>query len=120
LAKTYADFVRDARTRVREVPADEARRLHDAGETVFLDVREGEETVRGVVAGAVCVPRGILEGHVGDWIPSPATPVVVYCASGARSALAADVLQQMGYASVVNLAGGFRAWVGGGHPVAPR
>jgi rhodanese-related sulfurtransferase len=120
LAKTYADFVREALARVREVPAHEARRLHEAGETVFLDVREGEETVRGVVPGAVCVPRGILEGHVGDWIPAPETPVVVYCAAGNRSALAADVLGQMGYTDVASLAGGFRAWVGGGHPVAPR
>jgi rhodanese-related sulfurtransferase len=119
--KTYGDFVRDALTRVKEISAADARRRHDAADgAVFLDVREGEETVRGVVPGAVCVPRGILEGHVEDWIPSPATEVVVYCASGNRSALAADVLLQMGFTNVRNLAGGLRAWVQGGNPVAPR
>jgi rhodanese-related sulfurtransferase len=116
--KTYADFVRDALTRVREIPAAEARRRLDAGEgTVFLDVREGEETVRGTVPGAVCVPRGLLEGHVEDWIP-PDAEVVCYCAAGNRSALAADVLQQMGYSRVSSLAGGLRAWAAAGNPVA--
>jgi rhodanese-related sulfurtransferase len=119
--KTYADFVRDALTRVKEISAEDARRRFDADDgVVFLDVREGEETARGVVPGAACVPRGVLEGHVGDWIPSPATEVVVYCAAGNRSALAADVLGQMGFSNVRSLAGGFRSWVQGGNPVAAR
>jgi rhodanese-related sulfurtransferase len=121
VAKTYADFVREALSRVKEVGLEEARARLDADAgVVFLDVREGEETIRGTIPGAACVPRGILEGHVHDWLPSPATEVVVYCAAGNRSALAADVLGQMGYTNVRSLAGGFRAWAMGGNPVAPR
>jgi rhodanese-related sulfurtransferase len=120
--KTYADFVRDALARVPEVAVEEARRRFDARDgTVFLDVREGEETARGTIPGALCVPRGLLEGHVEDVILSPQTQVVCYCGAGQRSALAADVLRQMGYENATSLAGGFRAWVMAGNPVAaPR
>jgi rhodanese-related sulfurtransferase len=117
--KTYADFVRDALTRVSEIPVGEARRRLDSGDAVvFLDVREGEETARGMIPGAVCVPRGILEGHAPEWIPSDDAEVICYCAAGNRSALAADVLQQMGFRNVRSLAGGLRAWALGGNPVA--
>jgi rhodanese-related sulfurtransferase len=55
------------------------------------------------------IPRGTLEGAVEARIPRD-RPVVIYCASGNRSALAADTLHQMGYEKVSSLAGGFRAW----------
>ena len=121
MAKTNQDFVREAKARIREVPPADARRRFEADEVVFLDVREGEETARGTVPGAIALPRGRLEGHAHDLFPSLELPIVVVCERGNRSALAADVLQQMGFSDVASLAGGFQAWAAAGHPVgAPR
>jgi rhodanese-related sulfurtransferase len=121
VAKTYEDFVREARTRIREISAADARKRFDAKDATFLDVREWEEVSRGSVPGAAWLPRGLLEGHVDEVLESRAGPVVVYCAAGNRSALAADVMREMGYGDVASLAGGLRAWAMGGHPIgAPR
>jgi rhodanese-related sulfurtransferase len=118
VAKTYADLVREAKAKIREISVADARARHDADDgCLFLDVREGEETARGTIPGAISVPRGILEGHVLDWVPGPDAEVVCFCAAGNRSALAADVLQQMGFTNVRSLAGGFRAWATSGQPV---
>lgn len=118
MPKTYSDLVREALQVVKEVSATEARKLHDKpGSAVFLDVRESEEVRRGTIPGAMVIPRGILEGHIGDYLESYDVPLVVYCAAGNRSALASKTLLEMGYTNVRNLAGGFRAWAAGGHPV---
>jgi rhodanese-related sulfurtransferase len=118
MAKSYADFVREARAVIREVDCDAVRREQDAGgEVVFLDVREGEEVRRGTIPGAVHVPRGVLEGHVEDWISDRDAAIVVFCASGNRSALAARTLGEMGFTNVRNLEGGISAWARAGHPV---
>jgi rhodanese-related sulfurtransferase len=118
--KTYADLVREALQVVGEVSAAEARRaLDDGAGTIFLDVREPEETRRGAIPGSIVIPRGILAGHVEDVIPERATPLIVVCAAGNRSALAGKTLLEMGYTNVQSLHGGFRAWAMGGHPVGP-
>ena len=89
----------------------------DGGDAVFVDVRERAEHSAGAIAGAVAAPRGFLE-----FIADPASPMhnpalsagkrlVIYCASGGRSALATKTLQDMGYSQVANLTGGFQAWI---------
>lgn len=75
----------------------------------FLDVREPQEYNLGRLPGAVHVPRGMLEVKVEALIARDAN-IVVYCAGGGRSALAADTLHQMGYTNVSSLQGGFRDW----------
>jgi rhodanese-related sulfurtransferase len=118
MPKSYADLVREAKAVVREVSVAEARRLHDAdGSTIFVDVREPEEVRRGTIPGSLAIPRGILEGHLADFVPSYDVPLVLFCASGNRSALAGKTLLEMGYTNVANLAGGIRAWALEGHPV---
>lgn len=115
--KTYADFVADAKTRIGETSPADALAMRERGEPVtFLDVREPNEAGLGRIPGAVVIPRGLLEQHV-DGAVSRDIPVVVYCASGNRSALAADVMQQMGYTRVTSLARGFRGWVEAGGDV---
>lgn len=113
--KSGTDLIDEAKTRVREVTVAEAIALHRKGGATFLDVRDQQEVNLGRIPGAVHISRGNLETKVEGVVPRDAD-VVLYCASGNRSALAADTMRQMGYATVSSLAGGFRGWAeaGGG------
>ena len=115
-------LIGEALAEVASISVDEALELVDGGDAVFVDVRERAEHDAGAIAGAVAAPRGFLE-----FIADPATPMhnaalsagkrlVIYCASGGRSALAAKTLQDMGYSEVANLTGGFQAWIEAGGP----
>jgi rhodanese-related sulfurtransferase len=116
-AKSYHDLVREAKTRVAEVTAgDSIRLMKENPGTVFIDCREPNEAALGTVAGAVVIPRGLLEQNI-ERVASRDKKVVIYCASGNRSALAADSLRQMGYQDVATMAGGFRAWIEAGGEV---
>ena len=116
-AKTGTDLVNEAKSRIKEVSAREVRELRERGEDiVILDVREPNEWNLGRIPGAVFIPRGTLETKIEQAIPRDAS-VIIYCASGNRSALAADTMQQMGYKDVASLAGGWRDWVGAGGQV---
>jgi molybdopterin/thiamine biosynthesis adenylyltransferase/rhodanese-related sulfurtransferase len=96
-------------------PGDAAHILKSGG-AVALDVREADEFEQGALKGAVHIPRGFLEMQVAGRIPLPTTPVVVYCAGGTRSVLAADTLAQLGYSNVVSVTGGFNRWKDEGLP----
>jgi rhodanese-related sulfurtransferase len=76
---------------------------------VLLDVREPNEWALGHIPGAMHIPRGVMESAIETRVPRE-HEVVIYCASGNRSALAADVLQQMGYEKVSSMSGGIRGW----------
>ena len=115
-------LIGEALAEVGSISVDEALELVDGGDAVFVDVRERAEHAAGAIAGAVAAPRGFLE-----FIADPASPMhnaalsagkrlVIYCASGGRSALAAKTLQDMGYSEVANLTGGFQAWTEAGGP----
>ena len=117
VAKTGAQLIAEAKQRIRETSATAVREMQARGApAVYLDIREQNEWNLGHLPQATFMPRGVLETTIEQRIPR-ATTVVIYCASGNRSALAADVLQQMGYTNVSSLAGGFRAWVDGGGDV---
>jgi rhodanese-related sulfurtransferase len=111
--KSGNDLVAEAKARVKEIDAANAIAQHEKGGTVFLDVREPSEWNLGHVPDAVHIPRGQLERNVEALVDRDRN-IVVYCAHGSRSALAADTLQQMGYATVASLAGGFRDWADAG------
>ncbi|MGH9074980.1 MAG: ThiF family adenylyltransferase, partial [Acidimicrobiales bacterium] len=113
------DLLQQAKASIVEVDADEAERRF--GTASFLDVREPDEYEQGAVDGAVHVPRGNLEFQVEGRLPDKSAPVVVYCAGGARSALAAKTLGDIGYTDVVSMIGGFNKWKDEGKPwSAPR
>lgn len=91
---------------------------------VLIDLRESEERKRdGTIPGAFHAPRGMLEFYADPTSPYhrdefiPEQRVILHCASGGRSALAADTLQQMGYWDVAHLDGGFKAWKEHGQPI---
>jgi rhodanese-related sulfurtransferase len=113
MTKSGSDLVAEAKARVKEIDAANAIMEKAKSDTVFIDVREPNEWNLGHVPGAVHIPRGQLEGKVESLVDRDKN-VVVYCAGGSRSALAADTLQQMGYDKVSSLKGGFRGWAEGG------
>ena len=105
---TYRDLLADAKAQITEIDTDEAeRRLSDA---TFLDVREQDEVEQGIIPGAIHIPRGHLESNAAGKLTDPSRPLVVYCAVGNRSAFAAKTLEELGYADVVSLKGGFGQW----------
>ena len=107
----WRDMLAQARREIRETSPEEVKsRLEAEDQTVLVDIRENDETSQGVIPGAVVIPRGFLEMRVEDKIPHRDTPVVLYCAGGVRSAIAAKTLQDLGYTKVESMAGGFGAW----------
>ena len=109
--KSGYDLIAEAKKRIREVSAEEVKGMVARKDgTIMLDVREPNEWNLGHLPGAVHLPRGNLETRVEALIPRD-TPVVVYCARGNRSALAADTMREMGYENVASMAGGWFAWM---------
>jgi len=113
---SFHELLTTARSRITEVVPAEAAELLKRPGTVALDVREADEYEQGALRGAVHIPRGFLELQVAGRLPDRSVPIVVYCAVGARSALAADTMAQLGYTNVVNIAGGFNRWKDEGLP----
>lgn len=113
--KTRSELLKDARSQVAEVAPAELNR--EAPRPFLVDVREKQETDAGMLPGARHVPRGFLELRIEETVPDHDADVVLYCAGGTRSLLAARTLQEMGYRRVRSLAGGFGAWKDAGLPV---
>lgn len=118
MPKTQQDFLEEARREIPEVSAEEVEARRKRGdEFVLLDVREKDEVRAGYIDGALAIPRGFLEFQAAGQIPNTAKEVVVYCAGGARSLLAAKVLRSMGYDRVSSMAGGITRWKDAGYAV---
>lgn len=113
----FLALVNEVRARVREVGADEARRMAESG-ALLVDVREDREWEAGHARGAVHLGRGVIERDVEKAIPDKDAEIILYCGGGFRSALTADSLQRMGYSNVLSMAGGWRAWQENGGEIA--
>jgi rhodanese-related sulfurtransferase len=113
----FLELVRDAKTRVRELDVEEARRRLDANpQARLIDVREDHEWRAGHAARATHLGRGIIERDIERAVPDKQTELILYCGGGYRSALACDNLQRLGYTNVYSLDGGWRAWQESGQP----
>lgn len=119
------DFVRAAKSCITEISPEQLKAKLDAMEDLLLvDVRESAEFEHGHIGGAHLVPRGIIEAAADTSYPKHYPPlsgardqqIVLYCATSGRSAMAAAVLQMMGFKNVLNLAGGFTRWEAEGMP----
>jgi rhodanese-related sulfurtransferase len=118
-------LVADARRRIRRVTADElAGELSSGADVVLIDVREEDEIqAHGAIADSVWAPRGMLEFWADPISPDhrdefdPGRSLILYCANGNRSALAADTLARLGFHDVAQLDGGLKAWKAAGLPV---
>ena len=116
-APGFLKLVADAKARVLECTADDVKRRLDKGEKfVLVDVREESEYAAGHLPGAVHMSKGVIERDVEKAVPDPATPLVLYCGGGFRSALSADNLLKMGYTNVTSMDGGWRGWTDRGYP----
>ena len=111
MAMTVEQLVAQAKSEITEVDAKQAQTLLEKGVT-FIDVREPAECEKGTIPKAINLPRGVLEWRISadPALQDKQAPLVVYCQSGGRSALAAQILKQMGYADAASLAGGYAAW----------
>ncbi len=122
VSKGFKQMVAEANAAIETISVEDAMALHGSDDVIFFDVREGGEWAKGRVAGSAHAPRGFLEFIVDPegpmHIPALASDkkLVLYCASGGRSALAAKTLQDMGLANVCHVAGGFNAWAEAGGP----
>ena len=116
-APGFLKLVAEAKSRVRECTAADVRARQSAGGAFTLvDVREESEFAAGHLPGAVHIGKGVIERDIEAKVPDPATPLVLYCGGGFRSALAADTLQRMGYTNVLSMDGGWSGWVKAGLP----
>jgi rhodanese-related sulfurtransferase len=114
----FLRIVEDVKKRVREKSVDEVKAMLDRGEKfVLVDVREESEWAKDHLPGAVHLGKGVIERDVEQKVPDTATPLVLYCGGGFRSALAADNLQKMGYTNVISMDGGIRGWRDQGYPL---
>jgi rhodanese-related sulfurtransferase len=114
----FLKLVNDAKSRIKEVNVAEARaRMKENPDAKLVDVREDNEWQTAHAADAIHLGKGIIERDIETTVPDKATELILYCGGGYRSALAADVLQHMGYANVYSMAGGWKAWKESGAPV---
>jgi rhodanese-related sulfurtransferase len=111
-------MIEAANAAVPKITSDEAAEMIRSGNTLVVDVRDAPEVAAsGKIAGAVHVSRGMLEFRADPELPShdkafdKGKNVILYCASGGRSALAGKLLKDLGYDKVYNL-GGFKDWTG--------
>ena len=125
MPNTVKDLLAAANEAVPRVSPADAKAMIDRGEAVVVDVRDGTEVqATGKVPGALTISRGLLEFKADANSPTreaqlqPDRTIILYCASGGRSALAGKTLQDMGYEKVLNL-GGFKEWAEAGMPVEP-
>jgi rhodanese-related sulfurtransferase len=122
-SKTAAQLVQEARQRVQNLTTDQVAGELAGGNVTLVDIREEDERQAGTIPGAIHASRGMLEFYADPTSPyhraelDPQRRIILHCASGGRSALAADTLQEMGYSNVAHLDGGFKAWQAAGQPV---
>jgi rhodanese-related sulfurtransferase len=124
MERKAADMVAEAKSEVTNLTVDEVADELAQGDALLVDLREpGELAEKGRIPGSVAVPRGMLEFRADPTSAyhqegfAPDRRVIVHCASGGRSALAAKTLQEMGYTNVAHLDGGITAWADAGRPV---
>ena len=115
-SEEFLKVVHDAKSRVNECDVAGAREKIADG-SVLIDVREDNEYAAGHAEGARHMGRGIIERDIVQTFPDKETEIVLYCGGGYRSALAADMLQKMGYTNVWSMDGGWQAWQDAGAPV---
>lgn len=122
MGRSVSTMLAEARSRIENLdPQQVAEEIADA---VLIDLREKDELhSHGWIADSVWAPRGMLEFWADPASPyhraefAPGRRLILYCAFGGRSALAADTLRQMGYRDVAHLEGGLKAWTDSGRPV---
>lgn len=121
MKKTAMDLVTEAKAKVQNLSPDQVAREIEAG-ALIVDVREPGERAEVRIPASISAPRGMLEFYADPTLPYHNKElvfdrrIILHCAGGGRSALAANTLQQMGYTNVAHLDGGMKAWQEAGMP----
>jgi rhodanese-related sulfurtransferase len=123
MARSSSDLVKEAKQQVENLTPEQVNNEMEQGATL-IDIRETEELgSSGKIAGSVHAPRGLLEFYADESTPyhkpefDKNKRLILHCAGGGRSALAAKTLKEMGYENVAHLDGGIKAWKEAGLPV---
>ncbi|MDC3234451.1 rhodanese-like domain-containing protein [Candidatus Puniceispirillum sp.] len=118
--KTAKEYLADANAVVPRISSDDGIAKHDAGKSLFIDVRDSGDILKsGTIAGALRIPRGFLEFAADENLPyfnpnlSKDADIVLVCAAGGQAALAGKTLRDMGYKNVCNV-GGIADWIAAG------
>ena len=115
MAKSAMDMVKEAKSNIENLTPAQVKEAKDNGATI-IDIREPEEREKGHIPGSSHAARGMLEFYADESLPyhrpefDKNKKIILHCASGGRSALAANTLKEMGYTNVAHLDGGFKAW----------
>ncbi|MFQ5580725.1 MAG: rhodanese-like domain-containing protein [Nitrospiria bacterium] len=116
--RTWKDLIDEAKQEISLLQTHDVKeKLERGDEFILIDVREQEEAQRGRIEKSIFIPRGVLEMTVQQHFKDPLRPIVLYCAGGGRSAVAAQALKKMGYEDVASMEGGFEGWKRSGLPV---
>ncbi|MCP3910357.1 MAG: molybdopterin-synthase adenylyltransferase MoeB [Actinomycetia bacterium] len=107
---SFRELLATAKAEIREIDTAQADVDRHGPGAVVLDVREPDEYEQGAIPGSIHIPRGQLESNIENRVHDRATPLIVFCAGGVRSAFAAQTLAQLGYTDVVSVDGGFGRW----------
>ena len=123
MAKSATDLVKDAKQKIENLTADQVNQEVNSGNATLIDIREKEELEQnGKIPKSVHAPRGMLEFYADPSLPyhkpefDKNKRIILHCASGGRSSLAASTLKEMGYENVAHLDGGIKAWKESGLP----
>ena len=121
--KSALDLVKEAKAQVENLTPEQVKRELEGGNATLIDIREAEELAQnGKIGGSHHAPRGMIEFYADSTLPyhrkefDKNKRIILHCASGGRSALAASTLKQMGYENVAHLDGGMKAWKEAGLP----
>lgn len=115
-SKSATDLVKHAKSEIENLTPLEANEEIKKGDVVLIDVREPEELQQGYIQGAINAPRGMIEFYADATLPYHKPEfrkdkrLIFYCASGGRSALTVQTLEDMGYTNIAHIDGGFKAW----------
>jgi rhodanese-related sulfurtransferase len=121
--KTAGQLIQEARSRIQNLSVEQVAAELAQGSVTLVDIREPAELKNGTIPGSIHVPRGMIEFRADATSPyhdpafDPSRRIILHCASGGRSALAADTLRNMGYTNIAHLDGGINAWTSAGKPV---
>jgi len=122
--KGALDLVAQAKAEIENLSVDQVKQEMARGDAIIVDIRDGEERAQnGAIPGSKHVTRGMLEFNADPSLPyhkdffQPDQRIILHCASGGRSALAAKTLKEMGYTNVAHLETGFRGWSEAGAPI---
>ncbi len=126
MEKGAMDLVKEAKSQIENLSPEQVASELESGDAVVVDLREPQELeATGMIPGAIHAPRGMLEFYADPSLPyhkdelQPDKRIILHCASGGRSALAAKTLKDMGYTNVAHMEGGIKAWQEEGRPTQP-